>query len=467
MAQRHDRNGNVPIRLEDYPQLSEKVLQQLENNGYPFATTSLHYTDSANLDFTPVMVIDSNQFVTFDSIVLKGDVKLAKGFLYPYLGLRKGSPYNEALMQQVNRKLAELSCATVIRDAAVSFVQDKAYLYVFLDPRHVNQFDGYIGIVPTNETTGKLAVNGDLTFALQNMFRQGESIGFHWYSSERYSQHLNLTVKFPYLFRTRFGINGNFKLDKQDTTYLTLNYHIGIPYSFVNNSYIEPYFDYASSMVLDASQISLTSDTSCMDFRKSLYGLRVHYRKLDYLYNPRKGVDFQADLSAGRRKLIANNAADQEIYEGLSFMQTTYRLYGSLQGYIPAGKHFVITPRVQFGTPVAGTCYYNELTKIGGPGGIRGFNPNDIAASTYLLYSTELRYLFGKKSFVNLFFDGGFYEQNLPGHYRQDAPFGFGAGVHLAVKSGVFYLEYALGRQLGNPIQLKTGKIHFGVQVEF
>ena len=50
---------------------------------------------------------------------------------------------------------------------------------------------------------------------------------------------------------------------------------------------------------------------------------------------------------------------------------------------------------------------------------------------------------------------------------RFDTPFGFGAGVHLAVKSGVFYLEYALGRQLGNPISFKTGKIHFGVQVGF
>lgn len=464
MAQSNHTCTGIPVRMEDYQKESEKALRNLENKGYPFATTTLRCVDANHLDENTVMIIDTNLFVTFDSIILKGDVKLSKGFLYPYLGLRKGTAYNESLMQQVSRRLSELSCATIIRDAEVSFVEDKAYLYVYLDPKHVNQFDGYIGIVPTNEITGKMAINGELTFALQNVFKQGESVGLHWYSSEHSSQHLNLAVNFPYLFKTRFGVKGDFLLDKQDTSYLTLNYHIGLPYSFVNNSYLEPYFDHTNSMVLDTNLRNDTRDTSCRDFRKSLYGLKVHYRKLDYLYNPRKGIDLQCDVSVGSRKLTDGNKVVDDQIEST---ETAYRIYTSAQGYIPIGKHFVITPKIQFGTPVSSTEYYNEMRKIGGIGAIRGFNPNDIAASTFLLYSAEMRYLFGKKSYANIFFDGGTYEQNLPNHYRKDSPFGFGAGIHLAVKSGVFYLEYALGRQLGNPIQLKTGKIHFGVQVEF
>lgn len=463
VAQNNLSRPGIPVRIEDYQKESEKALRNLENKGYPFATTTLQCAD-VHQDMSTVMLIDTNQFITFDSIVLKGDVKLSKGFLYPYLGLRRGTAYNESLMQQVNRKLTELSCATVIRDAEVSFVEDKAYLYVYLDSKRVNQFDGYIGIIPTNEITGKMAVNGELTLALQNVFKQGESIGLHWYSSEHSSQHLNLSVKFPYLFKTRFGIRGDFLLDKQDTSFLTLNYHIGLPYSFVNNSYIEPYFDYSSSIVLDSNLRGNMRDTICRDYQKSLYGLKVHYRKLDYLYNPRKGIDLQGDISVGRRKFTDVNKLENSNSES---PEATYRVYVSAQGYIPIGQHLVITPKVQFGTPVSGTVYYNELRKIGGIGGIRGFNPNDIAASTFLLYSAELRYLFGKKSYANLFFDGGTYEQNMPDFYRKDSPFGFGAGIHLAVKSGIFYLEYALGRQLGNPIQLKTGKIHFGVQVEF
>lgn len=453
--------------LSEYPARAESILRNLENHGYPFATVTLRANNPENGDMTPIIVIDSNIFVSFDSIVLKGDVKLSKNFLYPYLGLRKGTPYNEQVMRAVDRKLEELPFATVAQPSGVAFVEDKAYLYVYLNHRRTNQFDGYIGLVPADEKTGKVSVQGDLSLALQNILHQGESLSLHWYSSERRSQHLDLAVRFPYLFRTRFGVEGTFLLDKKDTSYLNLNYHIGIPYAFVNNSYIEPYFDYTGSTILNPALLQFDNDSSFIDFRKTLYGLKLHYRKLDYLFNPRQGVDVWADLSAGRRKIIRNSHVDASFYDNLLLQKTTYRLCGSIQGYIPIWKHFTLSPHIQSGSLLAGPHYFNELFNLGGPGFIRGFNPNEIYASTYLLYSLEFRYLFGKRSFVNLFFDGGVYERQMENDYRFDTPFGFGAGVHLAVSSGIFYLEYALGRQLGNPISFKTGKIHFGINAMF
>lgn len=463
-AQRQRLRNPMLSRIEDYPKVSEKILQELENHGYPFATVRLQSADPEHGDLTPILIIDTNIFVTFDSIVCKGDVKLSEKFLYPYLGLKRGTPYNENLLQQVNEKLLELPFATILRNAEVSFVKDKAYLYVYLDPRRTNQFDGYIGFAPSDEKTGKLTVNGDLKLDMQNLFRIGESISLHWYSSERYSQHLQIGVRFPYLFRTRFGIEGSFNLDKEDTSFLTLNGHIGIPYSFLNNSYIVPYYDFTRSTQLSKGTNETSSDNCAEDFRKNRIGLKLHYRKLDYLFNPRKGIDVQTDLSAGRRTLLPQGGQP----DAAIVQKTTYRVYGRLQGYIPLGKHWVFTPKIVFESPLEGPQYYNELTKIGGEKGLRGFNPNDISASTYLLYSGEIRYLFGRKSFANIFFDGATYEQRLTNNgYMKDLPFGFGAGVHLAVRSGIFYLEYALGRQLKNPIQLKTGKIHFGIKVEF
>lgn len=464
----HGQTGGTALpSLSDFPARAESILRDLEDHGHPFASVSLRAADAENGDMTPVMVIDSNLFVTFDSIVLKGDVKLAKGILYPYLGLRRGMPYSERLMRAVDRKLEELPFAVVAQPSGVSFVKDKAYLYVYLNARRSSQFDGYIGLVPADERTGKVSVQGDLSLALQNILRQGESLGLHWYSSERKSQHLDLAVKFPYLLRTRFGVEGSFLLDKKDTSYLNLNFHAGIPYAFVNNSYIEPYFDFTSSSLLDPSRLQLAGDSSLVDFRKTLYGLRARYRRTDHPLNPRRGVDARADLSAGQRKIIPNPHADDGFYEGLAMQKTSFRLSASVQGYVPVWKRLALAPRVQAGTLLTGPHYFNELFKIGGPGLIRGFNPNDLHASTYLLYSVEIRYLFGRNSFADLFFDGGVYEQQLKDHYGFDTPFGFGAGVHVAVRSGVFYLEYALGRQLGNPISLKTGKIHFGIQVEF
>ncbi len=453
--------------LSGYPQKAEKALQQLENSGYPFAAVSLKAACPEAGDMTPVLVIDSGIFVTFDSIVVKGTVRISKDFLYPYLGLQHGMPYCEEIIQKVNGKLEELPYASLAGKADVAFVKDKACLYVYLNKKNTNLFDGYIGLVPMDEKEGRTTVNGELTLSLQNIFRLGESIGLHWYSSSRYSQHLDLSANFPYLFRTRFGVNGTFVLDKRDTSCLNLNFHAGLPYAFVNNSYIEPCFDYTGSSVLDARLVRFEDDSSFIDYRKTLYGLRFRYRRLDYLFNPRKGIDISASLSAGRRKIVKNSQIDDIFYQNIPLQKTSYCITGSIQGYLPFGKRWTVAARLKGGSLLSGPHCRNELTDIGGPGNIRGFKVNDLSASTFLLYSAELRYLFGKNSYACLFFDGGTYEQQLNGHYLQDSPFGLGGGIHLAVKSGIFYLEYALGQQRKSPLSFKKGLIHFGIQVTF
>lgn len=455
------------LTLADYPTLSEQIVTYYENNGYPFTAVTLKNADTLNGNSPICLMIDTNRFITFDSIVLKGDVKLSTRFLYPYLGLKKHATYSEQLFKSVPAKLSELPFATVIRESGVSFVKDKAYLYLFLDPRKTNQFDGYLGIVPVNEQTGKVSINGEINLALQNLLRHGESFALTWRSTQRYSQYLNISAKLPYLLQTHFGIAGTFLLNKQDTSYLTLNYHIGVPYAFTNNNYLQPYFDYTASTILNSNLLNFDSDTGYIDYHKTLYGLIFRYRKLDYLFNPRKGFDFQADFSAGKRIIIQNAGVDSSLYQNLDLTKTTYRIAGNFHLYIPVGKNFVIVPRVQSGSMLHGPHYYNELFDIGGENMIRGFNEDELRASTYLICSAEVRYLFGKMSYLHVFFDIGAYEQQLTNHYLQDFPFGFGAGISFATKAGMFYLDYALGKQLDNPISLRTGKIHFGVKISF
>lgn len=466
-AQFRTHHQSDTCTLFTYPRKAEAILQSLENNGFPFASVRLETTNPAQGDMTLRIIVDTNTFVSFDSIVLKGDTKLSKGFLYPYLGLRRGMAYCEKLMHAVDAKLTELPYATVAQPSGIEFIKNKAYLYIYLNERKVNQFDGYLGLVPVDERSGKISVNGELTLALQNLFKIGEQLNLHWYSSERHSQHLLISARFPYLFRTRFGLNGQFQLDKQDTSYLTLNYHVGIPYSFHSNNYVEPFFTFSSSSLFNPELLDLSSDTTAIDYRKSLWGLSTRLRKLDYIFNPHKGVDFSASLSVGQRIIRPNSRVDASLYDGLEMSRVAWRLEGTFVGYIPIRQWLVVVPRIQAGSLLSGPHYDNELFRIGGETGVRGFAINELRASTYLIYSAELRFLFAKNSYVNIFFDGGTYEQQYNGRYLKDTPMGFGAGVHLAVKSGIFYLEYALGRQLGNPISFKSGKIHLGVKVSF
>lgn len=453
--------------LSDYPSVADQIVTYYENHGYPFASVHLESDDSTSESLNFRLLIDTNRYIIFDSIILKGDVKLSTQYLYPYLGLKRHTTYDERIMKSVPSKLAELPFATVIRESGVSFVKNKAYLYIYLDPRKTNQFDGYLGIVPVNEQTGKVSINGEINLALQNLFHYGESIALTWRSTERYSQYLNISTKIPYLVHTRLGIASNFLLNKQDTSFLTLNYHIGLSFAFASNSFLQPYFDYTSSSILNSNLISFDSDTGYIDYHKTLYGLIFRYRKLDYLFNPHKGFDFETDISAGRRIIIQNSSVDSALYGGITMNKTSFKITSSIDVFIPAGKYFVIVPCIKCGSLLAGPHYYNELIDIGGASMIRGFNENELRASTYLITSAEVRYLFGKQSYLHAFFDFGAYEQQLSRHYFKDFPYGFGAGISFATKAGMFYFDYALGKQLNNPISLKAGKIHFGVRVSF
>jgi hemolysin activation/secretion protein len=74
----------------------------------------------------------------------------------------------------------------------------------------------------------------------------------------------------------------------------------------------------------------------------------------------------------------------------------------------------------------------------------------------------ELRYLLDKNSAVFAFYDQTFYENTSANGYSKDHPFGFGVGTNIGTKAGIFSLVYGLGAEKNNPIDLRSGKIHFG-----
>ena len=124
---------NQTLTLENYATAAEKIVQYLENHGYPFASVSL--TTEWENDTTPLyqMFIEPGRYTKVDSIVLKGNIKLSPSYLWPYLGLRKKGPYSEKTIQDVARKLSEIPFATVVQAPGVSFEEDNTLLYIYLD----------------------------------------------------------------------------------------------------------------------------------------------------------------------------------------------------------------------------------------------------------------------------------------------------------------------------------------------
>ncbi len=457
------------LSLINYPATTQKIIRYFENCGYPFVEVSLDSIHLTENNISAKLNIERNAFIRFDSVIVKGNVKLAKSYLYPYLGLkRKKKPYNESVIQEIPKRISELPFVTETFPSGIEFVEDYAYLYLFLDKVKTNQFDGYVGLVPVDEESGKVTVNGELKLSLNNIFSLGEQISLHWRAPERYSQYLDLTANFQYLFWTPFGISGNLQLDKKDTSYLNMNYLLGVQYSFKGNNFLKLFLDISTSTVLNADLLMLgSSDPAYLDYRKMLYGVQFSYRKLDYLFNPRKGFSMQLQASAGKVNVLKNSKVEEEFYENISMSDMRYRLSAHLQGYIPLHSRWVMLLASQSSFLLGNELVRNELIKFGGANSLRGFDENSIEASSVVSGLFELRFIFARRSYINAFFNAAWYERNISNNFLTDTPYGFGLGVAFDIKAGMFYLSYALGKQFDNPISLKSGKIHFGVMVNF
>ena len=120
------------------------------------------------------LVVDRHEYVIFDSIIVSGDAKLSRSYLYPYLGWRRKKGYKESVVADIPSKLAELPFVTEAAPSSIEFVNDKCYLYLYLNKRKCSQFDGYLGIVPVDDRTGKVSLNGELNLDLRNLFKIGD-----------------------------------------------------------------------------------------------------------------------------------------------------------------------------------------------------------------------------------------------------------------------------------------------------
>ena len=93
---------------------------------------------------------------------------------------------------------------------------------------------------------------------------------------------------------------------------------------------------------------------------------------------------------------------------------------------------------------------------------LRGFDEESINASLFGIATFEYRFLLERNSNLYLFGDYAYYERNVLNAHFSDRPIGFGAGIRFQTKPGIFSINYALGSQQGNPVLLKSAKIHFG-----
>jgi outer membrane protein assembly factor BamA len=455
--------SDKPLYFKSVKRIQERLIVYYENHGYPFASVRLDSIMINGESISAQLMLVKNKEIKIDSIVIKGTAKIVPVYMYNYLGIKPGSLYDESQLKKVNTRIAELPFVRSTKPANIVFTDNFNKLVLNLEKRRASQFDGIVGILPDNKT-GKILFTGDVRLKLQNGLGRGELIDLNWRRLQTQTQDLKARLVYPFILRSPFGLDYNFKLYKKDTTFLDVNQNIGLQYLLIGGNYLKVFYNNKTSTLLSTKGLEyLTTLPPNADVKTNMYGLGLKYEKLDYRLNPQKGFSIQVNASAGTKVIKKNAKLNPEVYENLKLNSAVYN--GEFEGsvFVPIADRSTLKVGMQSAFIYGEATFQNELYRIGGLKTLRGFDEESIYASAFSILTLEYRFILEQNSYLYVFGDGAWYENNEVSKYIRDTPYGFGAGISFETKAGIFSINYALGKQFSNPIELRSGKIHFGI----
>jgi outer membrane protein assembly factor BamA len=449
------------INTAKLARVREKLLTYYENRGYPFASTYMEGVNISGDRVSGQIRVRPYDLFLVDSLHIKGEVKVHPSYMRKLTGISPGDPYNEENIRKISSRIRESLFLKEIRPFELEFFKGGVDVYTYLEKTRSSQFNGIIGVLPGHSKTGKVQVTGEVDLLLLNSFGRGESLYFGWNSLEPQSQELDVQMAYPYIFNSNIGVGFTFDLIKQDTSYLNLNPVLDLRFYLGGSSYLTAFIDHFSSSIISKSGLeNAVVLPPQADVTSNLYGFGVYYSSLDYSLNPSAGWDIDASLGIGSKIIRKNSAISELAYEGVDLNTTKIQSTAIISFYQPLAGSFVLHLSTRAGLLRNDHLFENELFRLGGINSLRGLEENSVYASSYWTGTIETKFLFDQGSAMFLFFDGGYYER--ADDFTSDYPIGFGAGLQLRTAAGIFMLNYALGRQFNNPINIGEAKIHIG-----
>ena len=442
---------NTDFNPAEVERILVETLSFLQNSGFPFAKVKLEIEAIRPNENEAILQIEKGPEVKITKIHIKGEAEVSQKFLTNLIAIKEGDYFDQSRLNKISSRLKQVLFLEEIKPHELLFTPEGVEVFLYLKSAPVSLVNGVVGLQP-NSVTGKSVFTGDVRLKLQNVLKRGELFDLNWRSLQPETQDLKLKLNYPFLFNTPFGIDGSFDLYKRDSTFLTTIGRIGVQYFLRGGSYIKVFYEGENSNLLSGGQSSSLGNLSSVSNNR--YGIGVFRRQLDYLPNPSKGFYLQLDGLIGSR---TSRLPDVDT----SSSSTTYSVRLNVEWFFPLAKRHVVRLANATRAYYAPEVFTNELNRFGGLTTQRGFDEEELFASTRSTFTVEYRFLVDRNSHAFLFFDQSFYENNATNYYF-DRPFGTGAGFSFGTNIGVFSISYGIGKQFDNPMLLRDGKVHFG-----
>ncbi|MES2588555.1 MAG: hypothetical protein V4622_06195 [Bacteroidota bacterium] len=446
---------NLDFSPKEISFLLSHIQKTYTNNGFPFCKVFLDDIQIDEKNLIATLKVERFKEFKIIKINMPGNPLVSQKLISSYIQIKIGDLFNQTKINEISSKLKQINFIDEIKPAEILFTDEGVEIFLYLKAKPVSLINGVVGLQP-NAVTGKVNLTGELRLKLVNILKKAELFELNWRNIQAQTQALKIQSVLPNLFQSPFGIDAQFQLYKRDSTFLELKSTLGIQYALRQGNFLKAFYRRNASSVLAGGK-SNSNFVNLKSVETNFYGLSLSRQNLDYLPNPRKGVNLLFEGTVGSRK---TNDSLKVLTE------TTIKFEVNAQVFIPLAKRHILKLANFSESYFAPSYYQNEVYRFGGQISLRGFNEEEIYATSRSVSTIEYRFLLDKNSYLFAFFDQAWYE-NKAVKFVSDTPYGFGAGFTFGTNIGNFAVSYAIGKQFDNPVLLKDGKIHFGYVAYF
>ena len=449
---------HLKIAYPDINTFLNQTIQLLEQKGFALAQLNLINVTRNKDQLYADLKIDINQQRILNAIIINIDKKNKKfptSFAAQINRKYKNSIFNQSTVKQIYQDFQKFQFVNQVKYPEILFTKDSTKVYVYLEQKKSNTFDGFIGF--TNNDSNTIKLNGYADIDLQNIIGIGERLSIYWKSDGNDQKTFNASIEIPYLLKSPLGLKAQIQLFRQDSTFQ--NTRTAVDLSYFKNYNTRFYLGYQTIV---SSDIQNSSDISIGDFKNSFFTSSFNYSKQDSnsLIFP---IQTQILLFAG---IGSRQIANQEI-ENTKNNQSTFTVFASHNFYL--NKKNIINVQNQSHYLQSDRYLINELYRFGGFNSIRGFAENSLRGSFTSSLLTEYRYLISPNLYLHSILDYCIYKNQTYTEQKTSInrllAFGFGFG--LQTKNGLLRFALANGKTENQQIKFLNTIAHISYNVKF
>ncbi|MGL5111013.1 MAG: hypothetical protein ACRC6O_00080 [Flavobacterium sp.] len=431
-------NDTLILKYTETPAFLEKCINQLDQLGYPLA--KLQLTNIKNKDNRLIanlnLKINNKRKIT--RIVLKTKDVEKKDAFFPNNHLQqinkkfKDKLFNQKALQEIELEFDKYPFATQTKKPELLFTQDSTTIYVYLEKRKNNSFDGYIGL--GNNEEKKTTLNGYLNIQLQNLLKKGEDFFVYWKSDGNDQKTFRTGITLNYLFKTPLGLNAQLHIFKQDSTFQNSKTFVDLNYNI--NYSTKLYLGLESTVSSDIQN----SNNIVSDYKNQFITTGVNYTKNktnNIFFQEKTKIDLR--LGTGKRNTVnqLNTTANKK----------QYFLNLNISHNFDLNPKNSINVRSQNYYLKSDTYLTNELFRFGGLYSIRGFAENSLQGNQIHMLLTEYRYIINTSLYIHSILDYALYQDHtLTNIQNFNKISSIGLGLGIQTNNGLLNISLTNGR---------------------